>query len=261
MSKLGLAFILWFSLTLLTAAQTHLRIKAHSHNDYLHPQPLADALRHGFRSIEADIWLTNGALLVAHDLDKTTPERTLERLYLKPLRQFVKTNGTARIILLIDLKSEAEETYAVLREQLRLYSDILTRFESNAIHTNAVTAIVSGARPTSTMRGEKVRWAAVDGRLSDLEKNHPVSLMPLISDNWTKHFRWRGTGELSVEEQKRLREIVGQAHAQGKLLRLWATPDHEIGWRELLEAGADLINTDKLEELARFLSETNARSR
>ena len=47
-------------------------LRAHAHNDYLHSRPLADALAHGFWSIEADVWLTNGALLVAHDLDKTS---------------------------------------------------------------------------------------------------------------------------------------------------------------------------------------------
>ena len=41
---------------------------AHAHNDYEHARPLLDALDRGFGSIEADIWLVDGALLVAHDL-------------------------------------------------------------------------------------------------------------------------------------------------------------------------------------------------
>ena len=31
--------------------------RAHAHNDYEHPRPLFDALDHGFKSVEADIWL------------------------------------------------------------------------------------------------------------------------------------------------------------------------------------------------------------
>src|SRR6185503_11967561 len=66
--------------------------RAHAHNDYLHARPLADAFAHGFRSVEADVWLTNGVLLVAHDFKDTSAERTLQKLYLDPLRAFVKTN-------------------------------------------------------------------------------------------------------------------------------------------------------------------------
>jgi len=39
--------------------------RAHAHNDYEHTRPLFDALEHGFCSIEPDIWLVDGKLLVA----------------------------------------------------------------------------------------------------------------------------------------------------------------------------------------------------
>ena len=35
--------------------------QAHAHNDYEHPRPLLDALDHGFCSVEADVFLTDGA--------------------------------------------------------------------------------------------------------------------------------------------------------------------------------------------------------
>ena len=169
-------------------------LRAHAHNDYLHARPLADALEHGFWSVEADVWLTNGALLVAHDLARTSPERTLQKLYLDPLRAFVRTNpaakGTPPLTLLIDVKSEAESTWATLRGVLQGYGDILTRFESNSIRTNAVIAIISGERAEAKLRAETVRWAAVDGRLPDLDTASPVALVPLVSDNWTKQFKW-----------------------------------------------------------------------
>ena len=39
---------------------------AHAHNDYEHKRPLFDALDRGFCSIEADIYLVGGELLVGH---------------------------------------------------------------------------------------------------------------------------------------------------------------------------------------------------
>jgi len=251
-------FLLASIVTLLGADSVRLvpLTRAHAHNDYLHEHPLADALSHGFWSVEADVWLTNGVLLVAHDFDKTSPDRTLQKLYLDPLRAFVKTNagpGAPSLTLLIDVKSEAESTYTALREVLKNYADILTKFESNRLETNAVIAIISGNRAEAMMAADKVRFAAIDGRLPDLERNPPVALVPLVSDNWTKQFRWRGAGPLPDNERANLRSMVQRAHAQGRRLRLWAAPDNVNGWRELRDAGVDLLNTDRLAEMEEFL--------
>jgi hypothetical protein len=75
------------------AAPTVALPRAHAHNDYEHPRPLLDALDHGFGSVEADIHLVEGRLLVAHDLHQTRPGRTLEALYLEPLRERARRFG------------------------------------------------------------------------------------------------------------------------------------------------------------------------
>src|SRR5262249_44809854 len=67
--------------------------RVHAHNDYVHPHPLFDALDHGFCSVEADIYLVDSQLLVAHERFQTKPEHTLQALYLDPLRERVKKNG------------------------------------------------------------------------------------------------------------------------------------------------------------------------
>jgi hypothetical protein len=41
--------------------------RAHAHNDFQHERPLFDALAHGFTSVEADVWLVNGELLIGHE--------------------------------------------------------------------------------------------------------------------------------------------------------------------------------------------------
>jgi len=251
--------LLLASVAFLSAAEPRVGplTRAHSHNDYEQRRPLADALSHGFWSVEADVWLHQGRLPVAHDFADVLPEITLQNLYLNPLREFFKTNaipkGTPPLTLLIDVKSAAEPTYAALRDVLKNYADILTRFESNTIHTNAVMVIISGERAPSVMAVELSRFAAVDGRLPDLATNPPVALVPLISDNWTKQFKWRGMGLMPEDERTKLRELVRQAHVQGRRLRLWAAPDNEAGWKELREAGVDLLNTDHLAEMEKFL--------
>src|SRR3954465_10407456 len=92
--------------------------RAHAHNDYQHARPLLDALDRGFGSVEANIYLVDGALLVAHDRDSVRPDRTLESLYLAPLRAWSQAHAgrvyanRPPLTLLIDVKSDADSTWA-----------------------------------------------------------------------------------------------------------------------------------------------------
>lgn len=244
-----------------SAAQSPLP-QAHSHNDYEQVRPLLDALDQGFCSVEADVWLVEGRLLVAHDLKDAKPGRTLEALYLDPLAARVKQNG-GRVFphgpaftLMIDVKSDATNTYRALTVLLERHASMLTRFGADRTETNAVTIIVSGHRARDLMLTETSRLAAYDGRLADLNSTASPHFIPWISDNWTQHFQWRARaedGSFPELERTKLRELAGKAHAQGRRLRLWATPDQPVMWKELRDAGVDLINTDRLKELSGFL--------
>lgn len=240
---------------------------AHAHNDYLHERPLLDALDQGFCSVEADIWLVEGQLLVAHDLDKVSPEKTLEGLYLAPLRERVQRNGgkvypnqpeqagatsDLEFVLLIDIKGNGRETYPVLRELLRRYEDILTTFTAEGIQRRAVRAIISGSRPRELMESEDVHYAAYDGRLEDLDGGASPAFIPLISASWASVFAWRGNSPMPEDERAKLRSIVQKAHEQGRKVRFWAIPHDEAFWVELLDAGVDFINVDQLERLRSF---------
>lgn len=238
--------------------------QAHAHNDYLHDRPLLDALSHGFTSVEADIFLVGEELCVAHDAPEIRPERTLQRLYLDPLRERAKANDGrvyrdyARFLLLIDIKSAAEPTYRRLHEVLAEYRDLVTSFGPDGRRDRAVLVIISGNRPFELMRSQPVRYAGYDGRLADLYSDAPAELVPMISDHWGRNFTWRGVGPMPDPERQKLRDIVEAAHAKGRLVRFWATPDarsdaRETLWKQLLAAGVDLINTDGLEGLQAFL--------
>lgn len=234
--------------------------QAHAHNDYRHENPLADALSYGFCSIEADVFLIDGELLVAHDLHEVKAERTLQALYLDPLRERVEKNGGRvfaegpLVTLLVDFKSEGESTYKVLETILKDYHGMLCHIESGRYVEGAVQVVVSGNRPIETMQAATSRYGFVDGRKDNLDKKtYPEALMPLISDRWTSLFKWRGKGPISDAEQAKLEQMVQQAHANGQRVRFWATPENEDVWKVLADAGVDHINTDQLERLARFL--------
>lgn len=123
----------------------------------------------------------------------------------------------------------------------------------------AVTAVISGDRAArAPMEAQRTRRAFYDGRLADLGSSAPASFVPLISDNWTLNFTWRGVGAFPEPERRKLRDIVGAAHARGQRVRFWATPDlagpaRDAVWTELLAAGVDHLNTDDLAGLEAFL--------
>lgn len=233
--------------------------RAHAHNDYEHARPLHDALEQGFCSVEADIYLVDGQLLVAHDLKDTRPFHTLQALYLDPLRQRVQAHsgrvypGGPVLTLLVDVKSEAVTTYAALERVLRGYPEILTSYRDGKVEPGAISVLISGNRARAEPAAQKLRYAAIDGRLEDLETSPPPALVPLISVNWASEFTWRWTGEMPAAVRLSLQRLTALVHAQGRQLRFWNTPDRAEVWRELQAAGVDLIGTDDLAGLAGFL--------
>ena len=257
--------------------------RTHSHNDYEHKRPLFDALDQGFCSVEADIYLVDGKLLVAHDRKDVRPDRTLEALYLDPLKARCQANGghvypelgsdpklrrplaakapDVEFTLLIDIKSDGAAVYPVLRETLRRHAGMLTRFTPTSTRPGAVTVILSGNRPTDLVAAETERLCAIDGRLSDLEPGTAsVHLVPLVSESWQKVLadrkqavqEARAAGTFHPADFMPRREIE-LAHAQGRRVRFWDVPADPAMWRALKDAGVDLINADDLAGLARFL--------
>lgn len=232
---------------------------AHAHNDYEHARPLLDALEQGFTSIEADVYLVDGQLLVAHNLSDVAAERTLERLYLSPLQEIVRQNegrvyrDGPTVILLVDIKSNGKATYAVLSELLTKYAPVISEMRDGEYTEKAIKVVISGNRAMEEIEKSNPRLAGVDGRVADLDSIQSATLLPLISDNWTNQFSYRGTGSMPDAERKKLRDMVDRAHARGRRIRFWATAESPELWSELKAAGVDLIGTDELARLSSYL--------
>jgi hypothetical protein len=242
-------------------------VHVHAHNDYEHKRPLLDALDHGFCSVEADVHLVDGRLLVAHDRNKVKPERTLQALYLDPLRERVKQNGGSvypagpEFTLLVELISDWRTSYPVLRDILKEYARMLTTFRSGVTETNAIRVIITGRRSREMLAGESVRYASLDGDLADLDSDAPAALVPWISSNWAQSFKWRGSDPMTEAEKLKLRAIVTRAHQQGRRVRFWGAPDQFQFWGEMLASGVDLINTDNLGGAQKFLLKYQRRAK
>ena len=156
---------------------------------------------------------------------------------------------------MIDIKTEAIATEQVLKKQLEAYPDIISEMEQGSYHKRTVTVFLSGNRTVKPSTPFEVNYAGIDGRPSHLGLGFSAERMPVISTNYKRVLNWRGGKPIPKEELQKLKALVNEAHAEGKKVRLWASPERIDVWEVLYDVGVDLINTDKLEELKAFLLE------
>lgn len=218
---------------------------AHAHNDYEHARPLYDALSYGFQNVEADVYLVDGRLLVAHDRKDLRAARSLRALYLDPLAKLARAGKVHDFTLMVDVKADGTLATRQLIQELEPYRWMI----STGIE-RAVKVVVSGAGDRSVIAKEAYRLVSIDGRPLDLATQRDPDVA-WISDDWTSQFKWRGVGAFA--EREKLLSMVSRAHDRGYRLRFWATPENATVWKELVTAKVDLIGTDRLADLAKFL--------
>lgn len=246
---------------------SHPLAHAYAHRDCEFNPPLWRSLRHGFTHIEVDVYCLFGRIFVGHDLSQLRPGRTLQTLYLEPLRQLLRhkpgqifTDDTP-LWLFVDVKTEARSSWLLLRTLLESYHDIVTTFTPSSARTKSVTVVVSGNRPPYLVtEREPFRFAALDGRLPDAGVYTNPHVMPVVSDDWRKHFSWMGHGPMPDDERRRLKALIDITHRHSQRLRFWNTPDGDTPqrkcvWDQLTTLGIDLISTDDVEGLKNYLNQ------
>ena len=236
-------FLLLYILISLTFLQSSAQIRIHAHNDYQKPEPLINALRYKVFSIEADIYLSDNRLLVAHDKKELATAKTLDSLYLQPIIElFHRYKGTISEdtsyapILMIDIKENGEATIAQLIKLVSTHRSVFDR----SVNARAVQLVISGDRGTSSTWTSYPSYIFFDGRPKETYDSATLRRVGFISDSY---FNYAGKQDSSHIEQ-----LVKKVHGMGKLLRLWASPDNVESWKQLQQQGVDIINTDKVEQ-------------
>jgi glycerophosphoryl diester phosphodiesterase len=240
-------------------------LPAYAHNDYRNDRPLARALELGFRGVEVDYFVAAGELRVGHELDETTPGRTIESLYLAPLRERIRRHGGVypgggEFILNIESKREGMDTYEVLHEVLARYEDILTVVCGGEAEPGPVQVILVGWRPPlDYMMEQPVRYAAVQVHYHELPADHaryPSHLIKLISQNYNDKILSRGMEPVPPRMRRRLELLVGAAReVPGRLVRVYNVPTRRAAYEALLAAGVDLIGTKDIEGASCLLAD------
>jgi alkaline phosphatase len=246
----GIGFIIILCYCIVAQSQTYTISNAHSHNDYLNDRPFTRAYEAGFGSIEADIFPVNDTLYVAHSKKEIQAQRTLKSLYLDSLLHDLTTNSSRHVKLLIDIKENYDLSLQLLEKRLEPFKSFLY---SNENTSRPLLILVSGNRPPPAEYKKYPGYIFFD---DDLKLHHDaaewerVGQVSLCFEDFSS---WKGEGPLHPKDKRILKHLIDSVHLAGKPIRFWAAPDNTTSWKMQMKLGADLIGTDKLNELARFL--------
>ncbi len=222
----------------------------HSHNDYHRVHPLYDALAYGANSIEADIFLTDKDLYVAHSQQEIHEDRTLRSLYLKPFSEIAVANhgkiypdSTQPLRFHIDLKTDGD-TINVLHRQLAQYPDLFEHYTPEGIIIPGPIRVLVWDRYRESLDSQPLRFVNFIAGMDSIDSELGKTELDGHHANWNSLFKWTGQNTIPAEEKEKLANLVKAIHAQGRTVRFWSIPQNQQVYQELARAGVDFINTD-----------------
>lgn len=181
------------------AAAAQQPVLIHSHNDYARRAPFWQAYSQQAYSIEADLFLHDGQLLVGHEVEDLTLDMSFERLYVEPLRTLFARNGgraykdsDRRLQLMVELKSETEPTLRAVAELLGRTPEVF----DPATNPEAVRVVVTGRVPAPADFAEYPRWISFDGVWDGAYTPEQLERVALVSADFRDFSQWNGKGSI-----------------------------------------------------------------
>lgn len=249
-------------------------IACHSHNDYWRKEPLFSALKTGCIGIEADVWLVEDDLWIAHEEQDLRRGVTFTGLYVEPLVKLLEERNTyseahgwntrgvyesdpeQTVVLVVDVKGESHDTWPVVVAQLAPLRERgwLTHYSEGEVHYRPITVVGSGNTDFDTIVANSTyRDVFFDAPLDALEDSpYDATNSFYASVSFVEHLGYSFTGYLSNTQLEKLRRAVSEAHSRGLKARYWGSPAWALNvrdriWRTLSDEGVDLVNVDDLQ--------------
>lgn len=245
--------------------------RCHSHNDYWQDAPLHSALQAGCIGVEADIWLSDGDLLVGHNPFVLSRRASLHSLYLNPILDILHERNTRSnllelpdnfqssvplagvfaadpaqpLVLLIDFKTDGDTLWPYVMDQLQPLREAgyLTHYNGTAINERPITIVASGDAPVQHVMGnDTYRDIFYDAPLDKLTATSTSDEEQLSADydfsnsyyasvNFRKAIGSLHRNRFSQDQLAQIRSQIQAAHARGLKVRYWGTPSWPRGLR------------------------------
>lgn len=250
--------LLALALTCCGAAAAQSPVLIHSHNDYAQRVPFYQAYAQQVSSIEADVFLHDGQLLVGHDVEDLRADMTFEALYVEPIvTLFARNGGRAfrdsdqMLQLMVELKSETDPTLRAVAALLGRWPEVF----DPEVNPAAVRVAVTGRVPAPEAFDRYPRFLGFDGAWDADYTPEQLERIALISTNFREFSQWNGKGTIIPAEKERLEQVIDRAHEQGKPVRFWNAPEGTTVYYTFYDMGIDYINTDNPEVCAAFFAD------
>ncbi len=238
-------------------AQNYTSSSVFAHNDYEKPIPFYSAYHLQAGYIEADIFLQDGRLMVAHTRSEIDTNLTLDSLYLIPLQRSIRKNkGYAyadqqkSLTLMIDLKTDGNSTMQALVNTLNRYPDL--------INANNLKVVISGNVPDPASWEKIPSFIHFDGRPGIAYSPAQLERIQLISTSFP--VKWNGKGVLTTEDRDKITALRDDVHGKGKKIRFWGAPDFENAWIQFMNLQIDIIGSDQISILVPFIKDLSKNS-
>ena len=278
-------------------------VSVHSHNDYWRPYPLFSALAAGCSSVEADVWSRADDPFVGHVRKALSDSKTLRTLYVDPLRSILdsinsvggnttfnssdgrpadgvfRTDPTQTLILLIDVKTNATETWPQVVQALQPLRErgYLSSMSDGKISLGPVTIVGSGnigSSPEVLGSGCAALTTFVDTfldapleKLTDAKNFATLSCgesflgLPLAKYYVASAPFRRTVGLVNAgfrsSQMETIRSSIQAAAAKNLTSRYWQLPAWPVSlrdkvWSVLTSEGIGLLNADDIESATRL---------
>lgn len=222
----------------------------HSHNDYWRPAPFWTAYSYKLYSYEADVYLVDGVVCVAHDREDIKPENNIESLYIEPMVSVYKANGGKPwedakhgIQLMVDIKDETDLTMEALVEAFGKYPEVFDR----SVNPYGVQIVITGNFPDPEDFDKWPAYMGIDGRFDEEYTPEQFERVVMFSAPFSNYVRWNGKGTMIPEQEAELKKAIDKAHSMNRPVRFWGTPEYETMYYTFYNLGIDFINTDEPE--------------
>jgi hypothetical protein len=265
----------------------------HSHNDYQNRHSLDDALDHGATSVEVDVMMHDGELVLRHHDEE--PRETL-RDYVDRLRARADQNGGVvypgrdkPFEIYLEVKNRGDDA-AATQQEAEAYRRAMEEFER--LPPGVEVVVDPGSLPLDAKVNPPpgVTFAITPGPGCTLPPELDPTSARYDRDYARKHTMFNGSyrecadtnGDFQIDdaEQQRFNALVRQIHTAGYKVRIVEGPDgrerdddspgsfrgcplthqHECGeqarrnwWQAQLQAGVDYLDTQHLTRGQEFL--------
>lgn len=258
MKRILKSWLLAAALCFCVTAAAERPVLIHSHNDYCRRAPFWQAYAQGVYSIEADVFLHDGRLLVGHDVKDLSPDMTFESLYVEPIVTLFGRNGgrawkdsDEQLQLMVELKSATEPTLQAVTALLGRYPEVF----DPTVNPEAVRIAVTGRVPAPADFGKYPAYVRFDGNWEVDYTPAQLERIALVSADFKDYSQWNGKGSIIPAERVKLEKIIDRAHGWGKPVRFWGAPEGTTVYYTFYDMGIDYINTDRPEVCAGFFDD------